>query len=48
MPKKISPADNSSNQGNKNKGTTGTNKQLDQNEGNRGKQLDPKQKGVKK
>lgn len=39
MTKKIAPADNSSNIGNGNKGTTGTNKQYDQNQGNRGKQL---------
>lgn len=39
MPKKIAPADNSSNIGNANKGTAGTNKQHDQNQGNRGKQL---------
>lgn len=39
MPKKIAPADNSSNIKNANKGTPGTNKQYDQNQGNRGKQM---------
>lgn len=44
MSKKISPKDNSANTQNANKGTPGTNKQYDQNQGNRGKQLDPNQK----
>ena|GEM_PF-361040 len=35
---------NSANQQNANKGTSGTNKQYDQNQGNRGKQLNPNQK----
>lgn len=49
MSKKISPKDNSANQQNPNKGTDGTNKQYDQNQGNRGKQLNPnQQKGGKK
>jgi len=39
MPKKIAPKDNSSNMGNSNKGTPGTNKQYDQVQGNRGKQI---------
>jgi len=43
--KKISPADNESNIPNANKGTKGTNRQYDQNQGNRGKQMDPNQNG---
>ena len=39
MSKKINPKDNSANQQNANKGTSGTNKQYDQAQGNRGKQL---------
>jgi hypothetical protein len=39
MAKKIAPQDNSSNMNNANKGTPGTNKQYDQNQGNRGKQM---------
>jgi hypothetical protein len=39
MSKKIAPQDNSSNMGNANKGTSGTNKQYDQVQGNRGKQI---------
>jgi hypothetical protein len=39
MSKKIAPKDNSANMGNANKGTPGTNKQHDQVQGNRGKQL---------
>ena len=35
---------NSANQQNANKGTSGTNRQYDQNQGNRGKQLNPNQK----
>jgi hypothetical protein len=38
---KIKPGDNQANQQNSNKGTDGTNKQYDQAQGNRGKQLDP-------
>lgn len=45
MSKKIKPKDNESNQQNANKGTPGTNKQYDKNQGNKGKQLDPNQKG---
>lgn len=46
MPKsKIKPEDNAANMGNKNLGSPGTNRQLDQNQGNRAKQLDPKQGG---
>ncbi len=41
MAKKIAPQDNSSNMKNPNKGTSGTNKQYDQNQGNRGKQMAP-------
>lgn len=41
--KKISPADNQANMQNANKGTPGTNKQYDQNQGNRGTQLNPNQ-----
>ncbi len=40
---KISPKDNQANMQNANKGTQGTNKQYDQNQGNRGKQLNPNQ-----
>lgn len=39
MSKKIAPQDNSSNMSNANKGTSGTNKQYDQVQGNRGKQM---------
>jgi hypothetical protein len=39
MSTKIAPKDNSSNIPNANKGTPGTNRQYDQNQGNRGKQL---------
>jgi hypothetical protein len=39
MTGKIAPKDNSSNMKNANKGTPGTNKQYDQVQGNRGKQL---------
>lgn len=43
---KISPKDNSANQQNANKGTSGTNTAYDKNQGNRGKQLNqsPKKK----
>lgn len=44
MSDNIKPADNSANQQNPNKGTDGTNKQYDQNQGNRGKQLNPNNK----
>lgn len=40
---KIKPQDNAANIGNKNAGSPGTNRQYDQNQGNRGKQLDPNQ-----
>ena len=43
--RKISPSDNSANQQNPNKGTSGTNKAYDQAQGNRGKQLNPNQNG---
>lgn len=42
MAKTIKPADNSSNMKNANKGTSGTNQQYDQVQGNRGKQMAPK------
>ena len=42
------PQQNSSNSQNPNKGTPGTNKQYDQNQGNRGKQMNPNQGGGKK
>jgi len=44
MSKKITPKDNAANQSNKNKSSSGTNKQYDQNQGNRGKQLNPNNK----
>lgn len=44
MSDKITPKDNTANQQNANKGTSGTNRQYDQNEGNRGKQQNPNQK----
>lgn len=39
MTGKIAQKDNNSNMKNANKGTPGTNKQYDQNQGNRGKQM---------
>lgn len=47
MSKAIKPADNSANQQNVNKGTSGTNKQYSQNQGNRGQQMNPKSGGKK-
>ncbi|MDO6569013.1 hypothetical protein Q4561_18215 [Alteromonas sp. 1_MG-2023] len=44
MNDKIKPSDNSANQKNRNKGTSGTNRQYDQAQGNRSKQ---KQQGGK-
>ncbi|WP_019677873.1 hypothetical protein [Arsukibacterium perlucidum] len=44
MKKHITPQDNSANIQNKNPGTTGTNRQYDLAQGNRGKQLNPIQK----
>ena len=41
----MSPSDNSANQQNPNKGTSGTNKAYDQAQGNRGTQQNPNQKG---
>ena len=41
--KPIAPANNEANMGNANKGTSGTNRQYDQAQGNRGKQMDPQQ-----
>lgn len=43
MSDKIKPEDNESNMQNPNYGTNGTNKHYDQNQGNRGKQLNPNQ-----
>ncbi|MGB4075235.1 hypothetical protein [Pseudomonas sp.] len=43
---KIHPKDNEGNQTNANKGSTGTNLQYDQAQGNRGKQLNPNQNKV--
>lgn len=43
MKDKISPRDNAANMQNPNKGTSGTNKQYDQNQGNRGAQMQPNQ-----
>lgn len=40
----MKPKNNNSNLSNANKGSSGTNKQYDQNQGNRGKQLNPNQK----
>ena len=48
MKKKITPEQNASNMQNANKGTNGTNRQYDQNQGARGKQLNPKQNKKKK
>ena len=45
---KIKPTNNHANQKNSNKGSSGTNRQYDQAQGNRGKQLNPNQKGKKK
>jgi hypothetical protein len=43
MSKKITPTDNQANQPNSNTGTSGTNKQYDQAQGNKGKQQNPNQ-----
>ena len=43
MAKKITQQQNQTNMQNANKGSKGTNKQYDQNQGNRGKQLNPNQ-----
>ena len=43
--KSIRSSDNASNMQNPNKGTAGTNRQYDQNQGNRGEQLNPNKKG---
>lgn len=45
MNKPMSPKDNAANIQNANKGTKGVNKQYSQNQGNKGKQLNPNQKG---
>jgi len=47
MSKKVTPQQNQANQTNANKGTIGTNKQYDQAQGNRGKQLNPNQTNKK-
>ncbi len=47
MTKKISPVNNTANIKNPNLGTNGTNRQYDQNQGNRGKQLNPNHKNKK-
>jgi hypothetical protein len=47
MSKKITPAGNRSNIPNGNKGTAGQNRQHAQNQGNRGKQMNPNQGGKK-
>ena len=44
MSKKIKPANNAANMQNANKGTSGTNRHYDQNQGNRGKQMNPNRK----
>lgn len=44
MNKKMNPNDNKSNQKNANKGTIGTNKQYNKAQGNKGKQLNTRQK----
>jgi hypothetical protein len=41
---KVSPGSNKANQSNANKGTSGTNKQYSQVQGNKGKQMNPNQK----
>ena len=46
--KKITPADNQANQGNANKGTSGTNKQNSQVHGNRSKQVQATKTKTKK
>ena len=48
MSKNIRPSNNRANQQNPNKGSSGTNRQHDQARGNRGKQMNPNQKGAKK
>lgn len=45
MSNKTKPSDNSSNQQNANKGSSGTNRQYDQGQGNRGGQMNPNRKG---
>lgn len=47
MTKTKKPADNTSDQKNPNKGTSGTNPAYDKAQGNRGKQLNPNQKKKK-
>ena len=45
---KINPKDNQANQQNPNKGNPGNNKQYDQAQGDRGKQMNPNQNNTKK
>lgn len=45
--KKITPQNNAANMQNANKGTSGTNKQYAQNQGNKDKQLNPNQQKKK-
>jgi hypothetical protein len=45
--KKVKPQDNNANVKNANLGNVGTNKQFDQAQGNRGKQLNPNQENIK-
>jgi hypothetical protein len=45
--KRIDPKDNQANQKNAHKGTKGRNRQHDQAQGNRGKQMNPNQKAGK-
>ncbi|MDM5112951.1 hypothetical protein [Aeromonas salmonicida] len=40
----IKPADNNANMQNRNTGSAGTNRQYDQNQGNRGKDMNPNRK----
>lgn len=44
MKKKITPQQNAANMTNRNRGTSETNRQYDQNQGNRGQQLNPTHK----
>lgn len=44
MSNKTKPSDNSANQQNPNKGSSGTNKEYDKAEGNRGGQMNPNRK----
>ncbi|MDR0732470.1 MAG: hypothetical protein LBF08_00185 [Dysgonamonadaceae bacterium] len=48
MKQKIAPQQNQANQGNANKGMSGTNRQNAQVHGNRGAQMNPNQSGKRK